>query len=428
MTLSWVQDFARELLEGLDDEDIPQTALAIACGKDNFARLKSAAVVLCNETADETVDALDELLTMSCAALALATGALILCWRQFTVDTHILRSLTHLDASTCVEAVGLLDRALIITGGAGRFDAIHFLIAKIQSDFAPSFTSVQFPLRPQTDSIATTEPLSAHLRLPSLPEPPSLSLFRTKFCREPFVLRGYAKDWPAVSERPWRSLEYLRSISGPGRVVPVEVGSDYRTADWSQKLLGWDEFLVSLSSPSSDGPLYLAQHNMFIQFPQLREDIVVPDYVYTAPSAPLTYPTYVPPGNEEQLVLNTWLGPKGTISPAHTDPYFNVYVQVVGSKSVWLAPPESSEYMYSYRSPLQPTNEVSEHKEPSMSNTSRVDVFCTTVDTQYPDFWERVVPRASFVTLEPGDVLFFPPGWWHAMRANDISFSVSMWF
>lgn len=84
--------------------------------------------------------------------------------------------------------------------------------------------------------------------------------------------------------------------------------------------------------------------------------------------------------------------------------------------------------MYSYRSPLQPTNEVSEHKEPSMSNTSRVDVFSTTVDTQYLDFWENVVHSASFATLEPGDVLFFPPGWWHAMRANDTSFSVSMWF
>ncbi|KAF8919288.1 hypothetical protein CPB85DRAFT_1212926 [Mucidula mucida] len=365
---------------------------------------------------------------MSCAALARATGSSILCWRQFTVDVHILRSLTHLDASTCVEAVGILDRALIITGGASRFDAIHFLIGKIQSDYASSFKGIQSHLPPESDSVFIRKPLSAHHRLPSLPEPPSLSLFRTKFCGEPFVLRGYAKDWPALNEHPWRSLDYLRSVTGPGRVVPVEVGSDYRTADWSQKLMGWDEFLVSLNSLSSEGPLYLAQHNMFIQFPQLREDLVVPDYVYTAPSAPPNYPTYVPPGNAEQLVLNTWFGPKGTVSPAHTDPYYNIYVQVVGSKSVWLAPPESSEYMYSYRSPLQPTNEVSEHKEPSMSNTSRVDVFSTTVDTQYLDFWENVVHSASFATLEPGDVLFFPPGWWHAMRANDTSFSVSMWF
>ena len=63
-----------------------------------------------------------------------------------------------------------------------------------------------------------------------------------------------------------------------------------------------------------------------------------------------------------------------------------------------------------------------------MSNTSRIDVFGTEADPDFPAFWQKVVPEAMSVTLEPGDVLFFPPGWWHAMRANDISLSVSMWF
>jgi ribosomal protein L16 Arg81 hydroxylase len=69
---------------------------------------------------------------------------------------------------------------------------------------------------------------------------------------------------------------------------------------------------------------------------------------------------------------------------------------------------------------------------PSMSNTSRVDVF-PSPDAEaesrqtHPDFWENVVPNAISATLEPGDLLFFPPGWWHAMRSEDPSFSVSMW-
>lgn len=64
--------------------------------------------------------------------------------------------------------------------------------------------------------------------------------------------------------------------------------------------------------------LYLAQHNLLSQFPSLRDDIVVPDYVYSCPPAPPDYPDYRPPGNDDQLVVNAWLGPKGTISPAHT--------------------------------------------------------------------------------------------------------------
>jgi len=65
-----------------------------------------------------------------------------------------------------------------------------------------------------------------------------------------------------------------------------------------------------------------------------------------------------------------------------------------------------------------------------MSNTSRVDVFSTNDAhlQNHPDFWENVVPNAISATLEQGDLLYFPPGWWHAMRSEDTSFSVSMWF
>jgi lysine-specific demethylase 8 len=67
-----------------------------------------------------------------------------------------------------------------------------------------------------------------------------------------------------------------------------------------------------------------------------------------------------------------------------------------------------------------------------MSNTSQVDVFASSAIEQglgtYPLFWEKVFPHAIRTTLEPGDLLFFPPGWWHAMRSEEKSFSVSMWF
>jgi ectoine hydroxylase-related dioxygenase (phytanoyl-CoA dioxygenase family) len=65
-------------------------------------------------------------------------------------------------------------------------------------------------------------------------------------------------------------------------------------------------------------------------------------------------------------------------------------------------------------------------QEGSMSNTSRIDVFSS---EQLPaSFGERVIPNAMAVTLQPGDMLFFPAGWWHAMRSETTSFSVSMWF
>jgi ectoine hydroxylase-related dioxygenase (phytanoyl-CoA dioxygenase family) len=80
-------------------------------------------------------------------------------------------------------------------------------------------------------------------------------------------------------------------------------------------------------------------------------------------------------------------------------------------------------------------NPAANHAEPSMSNTSRVDVFAShgsgngnNENDKYAEFWEHVVPLAMHETLEPGDVLLFPPGWWHAMRSEETSFSVSMWY
>jgi len=66
--------------------------------------------------------------------------------------------------------------------------------------------------------------------------------------------------------------------------------------------------------------------------------------------------------------------------------------------------------------------------DPNMSNTSQVDVFADVEIQQFPEFLHRVVPHALSATLHPGDLLYLPPRWWHAMRSEETSFSVSMWF
>jgi lysine-specific demethylase 8 len=91
-------------------------------------------------------------------------------------------------------------------------------------------------------------------------------------------------------------------------------------------------------------------------------------------------------------------------------------------------------YPYPASNADQSINPAANTLNQSMSNTSRVDVFPSSTNAQeacrreYPDFWVHVVPDTIHTTLEPGDVLFFPPGWWHAMRSEEASFSVSMWF
>jgi ribosomal protein L16 Arg81 hydroxylase len=62
-----------------------------------------------------------------------------------------------------------------------------------------------------------------------------------------------------------------------------------------------------------------------------------------------------------------------------------------------------------------------------LANTSSVDVFTPDTD-RHTLFVQHAIDSSMAVTLERGDLLFFPPGWWHAMRSDSKSFSVSFWF
>lgn len=68
-----------------------------------------------------------------------------------------------------------------------------------------------------------------------------------------------------------------------------------------------------------------------------------------------------------------------------------------------------------------------------MDNTSRVAILKQPSEVlweRYPSFKDRVYPSSLEAVLDPGDMLFMPPGWWHAMRGEGEgpAWSVSMWF
>ncbi|KAF8313305.1 uncharacterized protein EI90DRAFT_3184243 [Cantharellus anzutake] len=422
------------------------------------------------------------------------------CWRRLFTDVTLLMVLADLQLEPSSNPdlfykglVGRLDEAIVIANspGKGRVDMCHDTIASIQEEYLP----LKDPAGPSTSPAGRQFPLplSSSLHVPRLFEPPSAMDFREWYYTKPFIINKYAADWPACAN--WCSPQYLRAVGGLGRKVPVETisssGEDYTSESWTTSLMDWEEFLDALCRPPLNknllnqppveewsGPShYLAQHDLINQFPELRGDIIVPDYVYSGVQPPSDqFLKYHPPNVEGNLVINNWIGPKGTITPAHIDPYFNCYVQVVGKKTVWLAPTRFKEEMYPYpntkadgqatltierkpanclsetqaslilpqstpsitppapaatsdpvasRSPQKPVSSSS-----MLSNTSRVPVFSLTSSSRekFPKFFSHVQPQAMSAVLEPGDLLFFPPGWWHAMRSEETSASVSMWF
>jgi lysine-specific demethylase 8 len=436
-------EFFDELLTELSDESHPCTLDLRRCGSAYFEF--HAAVRSLHDNANSRTS-MKPFIDRAYQEMSRLPPSESLCWRRLYTDACILYAVFRVsdsvqDDAAATEAIAILDRAIIIAGAPGRLDSIHQLIKNIQKN--------HLTLKPFRASSGHRQPLtqiynsSAFSRsVPCIH--PAPNAFGREWSQKPFVLQGHGcvQGWKAL--RSWASIDYLRSVAGPGRIVPVEVGKDYRTEEWTQRLMSWDCFLQSLDFPEHPAQpqnevLYLAQHNLLMQFPALEGDIGIPEYVYACPDPPSCYPAYKPPGNADGLIINAWLGPRGTISPAHTDPFFNCYAQVVGRKTVWLAPPDVSDLMYPFDISTSDTidkshNPATNIAEPSMCNTSRVDVFPNSPEAEqasrdtFPDFWKEVPQRAMCMTLAPGDVLFFPPGWWHAMRSEETSFSVSMWF
>lgn len=263
-------------------------------------------------------------------------------WRRLYTDASILLVFLEILEWSCSKnarrafaAISHLDHAIVIAGapGEGRLDTVLELIEKVQKDclqFSPALRPGAVRCLPGGPACAPNLLTSANA-VSRLTTPPSLTSFISRFSQYPFVIPGFLSDWPALNDHPWSSWEYLRAVAGPGRVVPVEVGSDYRSDDWTQRMMPWDEFLDTLEEKTPDTSvskpvLYLAQHSLFSQFPKLKDDMFVPDYVYSELDPPKNYPQYVPPANEDRLVLNAWLGPGGTVSPAHTVGYTNVRI------------------------------------------------------------------------------------------------------
>ncbi|KAF3806595.1 Mitochondrial division protein 1 [Colletotrichum gloeosporioides] len=325
------------------------------------------------------------------------------------------------------ELVGVLDKALILAGGAGRRRGrrvierlLSYLDAPTQGAAASlpeTFPTERVFTPPVTRPIEVVEGLSMAGFQRYLDSAGDLG-------PEPVVLRGLLTEWPALSSRPWDSPAYLMSRTcGGRRLVPVEVGRSYVDEGWTQELIPFKELLGRIAGEKEKGKTtYLAQHELFTQLPCLQNDILTPDHCFTAPPPhPLDHSKDKP---ELALPLvNAWFGPPGTITPLHTDGYHNLLCQVVGAKYLRLYAPHDSEA-------LCPRGE----EEVDMSNTSGFDVGAVEgwdEDAEGRDAIEleefRGLRHWDYV-LEKGDVLYIPMGWWHYVRSLSVSFSVSFWW
>lgn len=207
----------------------------------------------------------------------------------------------------------------------------------------------------------------------------------------PAKLTGLIDQWPALNT--W-SLDYFADMAGD-RVVEAQVmrdsAADYELAkDAHRRTVRFADFIEWLRAHDSSNDVYLTAYNSGTN----------------AAALALLWKDMQPISLLRETATADgflWIGAKGTLTPWHHDLTNNLLVQVVGEKRVQMAPPWSWARM---RNGTHCFSEWGMH-----------DLKEGMGDATHPPVLETVIG--------PGEALFLPVGWWHAVESLSLSVSVS---
>jgi lysine-specific demethylase 8 len=233
-------------------------------------------------------------------------------------------------------------------------------------------------------------------------ERPSRAELEERFLlpHRPVVVSGAMAGWPAMER--WTN-EYLKEKVGARMVRPSKAHAGTHLYDPKKKVIDTSspmklaEYIDLLAGGTiSDGQLYAAAFPIKTALPELWGDVRFPSFV----------------DEDRYTAVNFWFGPGNNFTPLHYDASDNFLTQIRGKKQVILCPPRAIAHVYPF-----PFTYVCHH-------ISRVNVASPDL-SQFPSY-ERA--DRALVELGPGDMLFIPFYWWHAVWGIDQNMSINYWW
>ena len=233
--------------------------------------------------------------------------------------------------------------------------------------------------------------------------------FRRDYFRgdRPLAIRGAVKHWPAM--RRW-TRDYFESLFGE-RKVPIDYSSDgflTYTAEQDHNAkrddVPFSEAAAEIQDPAAERRCYLRNVSLPDLFPELVADIETPPLI----------------GDPEKVVMNHfWFGAAGCTTSLHHDWPSNFLTQVVGRKRLLLFAPDQTSNVYPASDQAPGPDDTIDLREHSLVNPEQPD------EDRFPLFREA---QGLTVVLDPGDMLWLPPEWWHQVTALDTCVSVNFWW
>lgn len=209
----------------------------------------------------------------------------------------------------------------------------------------------------------------------------------------PIIIEDVASHWPAMKK--W-NIDFLRKHFGKEQVSYQKGRSstDFRESFTDHSTTGpFTEYLNLIASGRSTNDYYLIAHDRLLErknFHSLLNDIIFDE-------------RYLDGKNTQGRVF-FFLGPMGSTTPMHRD-LRNVYLaQIMGRKAITMIPSMQLHRVY---------NEVGYHSNVDFDDWSH---------DNHPLLTKAHIAQEI---ISPGELLFIPLGWWHHVKALDVSITIT---
>ncbi len=223
--------------------------------------------------------------------------------------------------------------------------------------------------------------------------------FRDKFYdpMKPVVITGISREWPAYQKWTW---DYFKEIVGHKEVgIYNNIKSDaYTPINKADDYKSFGEYVDMIRQGPAGWRIFL--FNIFEHAPQLTQDF--------------TWPEFLMKGFVKRYPM-LFIGGATSITHMHFDIDMShiLHTQFTGRKKVLLFPFEEQHKLY--RKPYEVLSLA------DFSNYYKNDG-----KPDYGAFPALKLARGFETTLEHGDTLFMPAGYWHHMEYIDSGFAMSL--
>ncbi|XP_013407134.1 uncharacterized protein LOC106171368 [Lingula anatina] len=228
---------------------------------------------------------------------------------------------------------------------------------------------------------------------------PDPEVFYRDYVRKsvPLVVKGALKHWPAVQK--WKNEDYLRE----------KFGEDFFNVHWRN---------VS----DEHHPAYIDMTMEDFLDTYRKEKIYMDSTVSPEMAEDLTFPGFVACEGMLKMLKQVaiFFNSGWSSTDIHLDVTETIFAQVTGGRHWILTTPRDGKYLY--------TDEFAPHNGISPVNQETVDLI------KFPDVSKIVIYN---ITLEAGDIIYIPEGWFHQARTKGgapniaiavfINFLLCMW-